>query len=98
MVEAINDNDYELVAPYIKIGIKFEKTLTELVDHLNDSEITQEVIAASVTDVKEKDGKWIVNTDETIKLIYESGEEETEDYQWEYTVEKDGDSLVLSGI
>ena len=98
MVEAINDNDYELVAPYIKSGSDFEKTQTELVDHLNDSEMTQEVIAASVTDVKEKDGKWIVNTDETIKLIYESGEEETEDYQWEYTVEKDGDSLVLSGI
>src|SRR5699024_11389228 len=67
MVEAINDNDYELVAPYIKSGSDFEKTQTELVDHLNDSEMTQEVIAASVTDVKETDGKWIVNTDETIK-------------------------------
>src|SRR5690625_983304 len=98
MVEAINDNDYELVAPYIKSGSDFEKTQTELVDHLNDSEMTQEVIAASVTDVKEKDGKWIVTTDETIKLIYESGKEETEDYGWEYTVEKEGDSLVVSRI
>lgn len=98
MVEAINGNDYEQVEPYIKNGSELHDMQSELVDKLNDSGMMQEVINATVVDVEEKDEKWIVTTDETIKLIYESGKEETKDYTWKYTVEDNGDDMVLSDI
>ncbi|RDW21413.1 hypothetical protein CWR48_03145 [Oceanobacillus arenosus] len=67
----------------------------ELVDRLNECGMTQKVIDASIFNIEEKDNQWIVTTNETIKLIYKSGEEETKGYSWDYTVEQSEDGTVL---
>ncbi|RDW15344.1 zinc ribbon domain-containing protein [Oceanobacillus chungangensis] len=95
LVEAINANDYEIVRPYIKDGSALNKMQEELVDRLYESGMTQEVIDASIFNIEQSDGKWIVTTIETINLIYESGEVETKDYSWDYTVEQNEDGTVL---
>lgn len=98
LVEAINTDNYELVRPYIKDDSALHAMQMDLIDRLVDNGMTQEVINATVTSIKEKDGKWDVVTDETIKKIYASGEEETNDYVWNYTVEEDGDGVALTNI
>ncbi|WP_198042703.1 hypothetical protein [Oceanobacillus sp. AG] len=70
----------------------------DLVDRLAESGMKQEVIDATVTNIEEDGDAWIVTTDETIKKIYNSGEEETSDYNWKYTVESDGDGVSLTNI
>lgn len=98
LVDAINAGDYYLVQPHIKDGSPLNKSQIDLVERLFDKGLEQEVIKAEITDIDQKGDKWIVHTNETIKLIYESGQEETQDYQWKYTVEKDGTDVALSNI
>ncbi|QGS69452.1 hypothetical protein CV093_17675 [Oceanobacillus sp. 143] len=98
LVEAINANDYDIVRPYIKDGSSLNTMQQDLVDRLNESGMTQEVISASVSNIEENNGKWIVTTDETIKLTYESGDEETKDYTWNYTVEQVEEGVVLTDM
>ncbi|MEI3600164.1 MULTISPECIES: TcaA NTF2-like domain-containing protein [unclassified Oceanobacillus] len=82
LVEAINADDYELVRPYIKDDSALHGMQVDLVDRLAESGMKQEVIDATVTNIEEDGDAWIVTTDETIKKIYNSGEEETSDYNW----------------
>ncbi|WP_042220536.1 TcaA NTF2-like domain-containing protein [Oceanobacillus manasiensis] len=98
LVEAINTNNYEQVRPFIKDGSDLDAMQSDLVDRLNENGIEQEVISATVSNINEQDGKWVVSTNEKIKIIYESGEEETNDYVWKYTVEADGDNILLVNI
>ncbi|MBP1971140.1 putative membrane protein YvbJ [Virgibacillus natechei] len=98
LVEAINTNDYDKVRPYIKDGSELDEMQTDLVERLDEAGMTQEVLNATVTTIEETNGRWLVTTDETIKEIYASGEEEVNDYTWTYTVEEDGDGVSLSTI
>ncbi|GAB3056279.1 zinc ribbon domain-containing protein [Virgibacillus ainsalahensis] len=101
LVEAINQNDYNIVRPFIKDGSALQAMQAELVDHLNDSGMSQELLDAEVTDIEETgEGQWIVTTNEKVKLIYQSGKEETEEYEWKYTAEisSDGSEIVLSNM
>ncbi|MBP2077042.1 zinc ribbon domain-containing protein [Oceanobacillus polygoni] len=98
LVEAINTNDYNYVKPFIKDGSELYDMQLGLVDRLNENGVTQEVINAVVTNIEEKEDKWMVTTEEKIKVIYESGKEETNDYVWKYIVEKDGNEVVLVNI
>ncbi|WP_249870443.1 zinc ribbon domain-containing protein [Oceanobacillus saliphilus] len=95
LVEAINSGDYEQVRPYIKDGSSLNAMQTDLVTRLYEKGMTQEVMAATVASIDEVDGNWLVTTNETIKLTYESGEEETNDYTWTYTVEENKDGAIL---
>ncbi|GAB3795684.1 zinc ribbon domain-containing protein [Virgibacillus kimchii] len=98
LVEAVNTNDYGKVEPYIKDGSDLHTMQSDLVERLSDAGMTQQVLSASVTSVEQADGKWFVSTEEEIKLIYESGEEEIVDYVWVYTAEEAGDNIVLTDI
>ncbi|WP_042143495.1 zinc ribbon domain-containing protein [Paucisalibacillus sp. EB02] len=98
LVEAINSNDYDKVRPYIKDGSALDDMQQDLVARLNDNGVTQEVISVSITNIEEDGENWIVTTNEEIKVIYESGEEETNDYVWKYTAVQDGDDVVLVNI
>ncbi|MCF3942834.1 zinc ribbon domain-containing protein [Oceanobacillus alkalisoli] len=98
LVEAINAEDYELVRPYIKDDSALHGMQTDLVNRLAESGMKQEVIHATVTNIEKNGDSWNVTTDETIKKIYSSGEEETSDYNWNYTVETEADGVSLTNI
>ncbi|GAA0315067.1 hypothetical protein GCM10008931_03290 [Oceanobacillus oncorhynchi subsp. oncorhynchi] len=99
LVDAINTGDYDLVAEYIASGSSLETMQRDLVERLSDSEMRQEVQSVSVEDVEEVDSEtWEVTTSETIELIYASGESETEDYQWTYTVELTDEGYQLTNL
>lgn len=98
LVEAINAGDYELVRPYIKDDSPLHGMQVDLVNRLAEKGTKQEVIEATVTDIEENGDAWIVTTDETIKIMYSNGKEETNDYNWNYTVESDGDGVSLTNI
>ncbi|MEI3598159.1 MULTISPECIES: zinc ribbon domain-containing protein [unclassified Oceanobacillus] len=98
LVEAINAGDYELVRPYIKDDSPLHGMQVDLVNRLVEKGMKQEVIDATVTNIEEDGDSWIVTTDETIKIIYSSGKEETSDYSWNYTVESDGNGVSLTNI
>lgn len=98
MVEAINVGDYSRVEPYIKQGSPLEEMQIGLVDRLVEAGTTQEVIHREVLDIEEDDDQWFVYTDETINIIFESGDEESRDYNWKYTVVQDGDDFKLTNI
>lgn len=98
LVDAINADDYELVRPYIKDDSPLHGMQVDLVNRLAEKGMEQEVIRATVTNIEEDGNAWKVETNETIKKIYDSGKEETSDYSWIYTVESDGDSVALTNI
>jgi uncharacterized membrane protein YvbJ len=98
LVEAINSNDYEKVQPYIKAGSALEDMQKDLVKRLNENGVTQEVISVSVTDIAEDGDNWIVTTSEQIKIKYENGDEETNDYVWKYTATPNDQEVVLTNI
>lgn len=98
LVNAINVGNYELVEPYIKDGSALHGMQVDLVDRLVKNGTTQEVIAASVEEIKENGSNWTVTANETIKIIYESGKEETKSYVWNYTVEAVDNEFVLTNI
>ncbi|WP_190279563.1 TcaA NTF2-like domain-containing protein [Ornithinibacillus gellani] len=98
LVEAINENNYDLVQPYIIKGSALDDMQKDLVKRLNKNGTTQEVISAEVVDIAEKGDKWIVTTNETIRIIDKDGNEKTKDYVWKYTVESDGESIGLTNI
>lgn len=98
LMEAVNSNDYGKVEPYIKDGSELHTMQRDLVERLSEAGMTQQVLSVSVTGVEQADDKWFVSTEEEIKLIYESGEEETVEYVWVYTAEEDGDNIVLTDL
>lgn len=98
LVTAINTGDYDLVSPYILEGSALEGMQQDLVDYLYGIDHSQEVIDVEVTDLTDNGTYWYVYTDETIKSIYQSGEEETKEYSWKYTIEFDGGEPYLSNI
>lgn len=98
LVEAINANDYDLVRPYIKEDSPLHDMQVDLVNRLNENGTTQEVVQSEVANIEANGDGWIVETNETITIIYESGDEDTNDYTWYYSVESDGDGLALTNI
>lgn len=98
LVEAINSNDYDKVSPYIQDGSALEEMQRDLVARLYDNGVTQEVISVSISNIEEDGDNWIVTTNEEIKVMYESGDEETNSYVWKYTAVQDGDDVVLANI
>ncbi|GAA4067523.1 TcaA NTF2-like domain-containing protein [Amphibacillus indicireducens] len=98
MVEAINAGDYSLVEPYIKSGSLLEDMQIGLVERLVEAGTTQEVIYREVIDIEQDGDQWFAYTDETIKINFESGDQESRDYNWKYTVVKDGNNFKLTNI
>lgn len=98
LVEAINTGDYEQVEPYIKEGSALHGMQKDLVDRLFKNGTTQEIVSASVEKINNIGTEWTVTTNETIKVIYESGTEETKSYVWNYTVESVGSEFALTNI
>lgn len=98
LVEAINDGDYSIVKPYIKDGSPLHDMQTGLVDRLYKNGTTQELVSASVENISEDGNEWKVTTKETVKIIYESGKDETKSYTWKYTVVDDGGTYRLTNI
>lgn len=98
LVDAINAGNYELVEPYIKDGSPLHDMQLDLVSRLFKNGTTQEVVSASVEQVSDNGTDWTVTTNETIKIIYESGKEDTKEYVWNYTVEADDGEFVLINI
>ncbi|GIO24519.1 zinc-ribbon domain-containing protein [Oceanobacillus sp. J11TS1] len=99
LVDAINAGDYSLVEGNIAPGSDFDTMQKDLVARLYDAGLTQEVLSAAVVDMTEIDsGEWEVTTNETIVLNYSSGETETEDYQWVYTIELTEDGYKITNL
>ncbi|WP_163580846.1 TcaA NTF2-like domain-containing protein [Gracilibacillus saliphilus] len=98
LVDAINSGNYDIVEPYIQENSALEEMQQGLVDRLYDNGTTQEVMDSEVTKIEVSDDSWKINTNETIKIMYGSGEEETQDYAWTYTVVEDDGNFLLSNI
>ena len=98
LVDAINEGDYSIVSPYIKEGSSLEKAQQSLVTHLYENGTKENVESISVSSIEKVEDKYEVITDETIEIIYESGNSEVENYSWTYTVEKVNDSFQLTDI
>src|SRR5699024_10967125 len=99
LVNAVNGNDFGLVAPYLLDGSALYEAQDSLVDHLNESGVTEELLDYDIVDTSCDGDTCTIDVDETVEITYESGDVETQDYNWTYTAEKDGDgSFKLSEI
>ncbi|GAB2556317.1 TcaA NTF2-like domain-containing protein [Gracilibacillus alcaliphilus] len=99
LVTAINSGDYGDVEAYIAAGSELETMQKDLVDRLYQKGITQEIVDYSINEVDVDDANMAtITTEETITIYYQNGEQETQDYSWTYTVEKDGNSYKLSNL
>lgn len=98
LVDAINAGDYSIVEPYIASGSSLESDQQGLVDRLSEAGTTQEVDSVEVVSVDADGDAWKVDVEETITINYESGESETNDYSWTYTVVEEDGAYVLSEI
>lgn len=95
LVEAVNAGDYSIVSPYILSGSDLEKDQQSLVERLHEAGTTEELVSSEVLSVKEDGDSWKVDTKEEVTIHYDSGESETNSYEWTYTVvEEDGDYLL----
>nr|WP_289037179.1 zinc-ribbon domain-containing protein [uncultured Allobacillus sp.] len=95
LVEAINAGDYSLVSPYILSGSSLESDQQSLVKRLYEAGTTEELKSFEVLSVEESGDGWKAKSREEITINYESGESETNTYEWTYTVvEKDGEYFL----
>ncbi|WP_080873050.1 TcaA NTF2-like domain-containing protein [Oceanobacillus timonensis] len=99
LADAVNTANYNVLSSIILPDSNLESMQRDLVDRLSDDGLEQEVVDVSVDSIEEVDSEtWEVTTSETIELIYESGNTETEDYQWTYTVVSTDDGYQLSDL
>lgn len=99
LVNAINAGDYSLVSETIVSGSDLDTMQKDLVERLYDAGMSQKVISVTVEDMTEiTPGEWEVTTNEMIELTYESGETETEVYEWTYTVEGNNGDYGISNL
>ena len=83
------------MSPYILSGSDLEKDQQSLVERLHEAGTTEELVSSEVLSVKEDGDSWKVDTKEEVTIHYDSGESETNSYEWTYTVvEEDGDYLL----
>ncbi len=98
LIDAINNGDYSEVEPFIKPGSELETAQRDLVNRLSEKNIVEELQGSSFEGYESDGSDYILNTSETIKINYQDGTSEVQDYEWQYTAVKDGDQYKLAGI
>lgn len=101
MYDAVNNDDFSLVEPYLVEGSELHESQEDLVDHLNDKGTTEELQDYDIKDTNcdEDNESCQIDVDETVEIMYESGDSEETDYSWTYTAEEtDDDTWKLKNI
>jgi hypothetical protein len=85
--EAVNENKFSIVEPYLIPGSELYKSQKKLLEFLYRHQIKEEFIASRITECL-PDGKGIykVGVYEEYAIFYENGKKEYKGYNWIYTV------------
>jgi hypothetical protein len=98
LVDAINNNDFSIVEPYLLPDSNLYSSQVNLVDRLFRQNITESIYEINVISVnKIGENRYEVETFEDIGITSE-GEETNKKYQWVYTVENVNGQYLLSDI
>ncbi|WP_053218247.1 zinc ribbon domain-containing protein [Virgibacillus senegalensis] len=98
LIAAINNGDYSEVEPFIKAGSELETAQRDLVKRLSEKNIVEELQDYDFVGYETDGSYYVLDTTETIKINYQDGTSEVQDYQWKYTAVKDGDQYKLTTI
>ncbi|QHZ45547.1 zinc ribbon domain-containing protein [Bacillus sp. NSP9.1] len=94
--DAINENDFSLVADNLQKGSSLYNDQKALVKKLNGSGTQEEVVDFSVTSWKQNGSAVTIKTEEKINII-KNGKEQVKTYHWTYqAVVEDGEVLLTS--
>ncbi|WP_273124200.1 zinc ribbon domain-containing protein [Bacillus weihaiensis] len=98
LVSAINNKDFDEVAPYMLEGSELYKSQKKLVENLGGKDVKEQIVSADITDYWSEGGDATITTSETIKIIYSDGTSETKEYNWVYSGTESGNGFVLTDI
>ncbi|MCX7922080.1 MAG: WG repeat-containing protein [Clostridia bacterium] len=102
MPEAINQNNFALVEPYLLKDSSLYKSQTSLVSSLYKQGIKEELVEFSIKDIKQVPGKeeWKVYVNEVIAIKYPEKDYQKKSFKWIYTVvySLESKKYQLSGI
>lgn len=99
LVNAINNNDFSLVEPYIENNSPLMEAQTGLVDRLYSNGTKEELLQYEVHNIRKVDSNiYEADVVEKHKIIYSNGKEEVVTNQWIYTIVYDGFSMYLRNL
>ncbi|MGP4069883.1 TcaA NTF2-like domain-containing protein [Halobacillus sp. B29] len=96
---ALNDRDYDQVAPYLEEGSKAEEDIAEYIGDLKDKGYNYEFTNNEIIEVEEmSDAVFIITTNEEFIFTNHKDEQIHYDRIKNYTVHVNGDGLKISDI
>jgi hypothetical protein len=100
LVEAINNNDFELVKPTLLEGSGLYTSQEKLVTNLYSKGIKEKIEDFAVKDIVKGKHSYLVYVEEAIAIQYPEKEFEVKNFDWVYTVvyEKESGEYLLTGI
>jgi uncharacterized membrane protein YvbJ len=98
LIEAINNDSFSSVSPYMAEGSVLYKSQQEIVSNLSSKSITEHLDDYEITGYEENGDTATITTNETITISYSDGSSETKEYNWTYTAEKSGSDWKLTNI
>lgn len=91
LFQAVNGNDFGLVAPYLYDGSALYEAQENLVAHLNKEGITEDLVDYEIVGTSCDGDACTIDVDETVEITYDSGDVEEQDYSWTYTAQETSD-------
>jgi len=99
MVEAINFQDFKIVAPFIHKSSPMYNQQMELIEYYGEEGITEQFDGVTVKAMKKlSDSEWLVTVEEAETIFYSDGSSESKTFNWNYTVERTDSKYRLTGI
>ncbi|MCA1064837.1 hypothetical protein QTG56_24835 (plasmid) [Rossellomorea sp. AcN35-11] len=84
LVEAINNNNFSLVEPYLMKNSNLYESQKELVSKLSSKGIKESYVSFDIYDYWADGGDVVVYTTEKVKITYGDGTSETKNFKWRY--------------
>ena len=99
MIKAINENNFDIVKPYIFEGTKMYADQKSLVEKCAKEGIKEKLNSFELLSLTKKlDTVWEAKVAESETISYANGESITKDFKWTYTIEYIDSSFYLTDI
>jgi uncharacterized membrane protein YvbJ len=99
LVDAVNNNDFSLVEPYLLKDSNLYKMQKDLVKSLAADGVKETYVSFDIYDYWSEGGEAVVFTNEKVKITYGDGSTETKKFKWKYLGGIDGNAnMKFAGI
>ncbi len=98
MVEAINQNDFSILEPYLIPDSNLYHAQKKLISHLNKRGIKEKLLEFQVEDTRIVDDKYNVYVYEKFNITYGDGTSRIKEFHYIYEIPKNTSKLALSDI